>query len=425
IQLPLALHLRRFATSIIVFGCVIILMFYVPSELLIRCIPKFLPFNVKGSLETVVSELMIEFILLQGILPTLLEQGHTRTMLKYMLQLWIELASWLLGLRSFLLGDAPPPIIPNTPPVDQNDNVLLVPVVLAPADQAEHNQAEQAPVAQPFPSSQTFIEPPLFRVRLAGLCLFTCVSLTFLSILGLTIPATIGRLLLGLLTGSARLHELYTILTGLYILWLISRIIFFIRSLLPFDIDNIIARLKSYSILCLRVILCTFCVIGYVPFMIGLASELVLIIPLSTSIEQTAVLTPLRVWIIGLLNTKIAIALIMSGPQWRLKTVLERLYQDGLRRIDFTYLINEFLFPFTLNIGMFMAFPYLAISYLAPRLFQASTVHHIERYIYSAIISFMLLLTFVIFQIKQLRLLFEHVRDEKYLVGRRLINFER
>ena len=30
-----------------------------------------------------------------------------------------------------------------------------------------------------------------------------------------------------------------------------------------------------------------------------------------------------------------------------------------------------------------------------------------------------------IFQIKQLRLLFEHVRDEKYLVGRRLINFER
>ena len=27
---------------------------------------------------------MIEFILLQGILPTLLEQGHTRTMLKYL-----------------------------------------------------------------------------------------------------------------------------------------------------------------------------------------------------------------------------------------------------------------------------------------------------------------------------------------------------
>ena len=115
----------------------------------------------------------------------------------------------------------------------------------------------------------------------------------------------------------------------------------------------------------------------------------------------------------------------MSGPQWRLKTVLERLYQDGLRRIDFNYLIHEFLFPFTLNIGMFMAFPYLAVSYFGPVLFPSTIVHQIERYIYSAIISLILLLAFIIFQIKQLRLLFEHVRDEKYLVGRRLINFER
>ena len=115
----------------------------------------------------------------------------------------------------------------------------------------------------------------------------------------------------------------------------------------------------------------------------------------------------------------------MSGPQWRLKTVLERLYQDGLRRIDFAYLMHEFLLPFTLNIGMFMAFPYLATCYFGPVLFSSTFVHQIERYIYSAIISLMLLLAFIILQAKQLRLLFEHVRDEKYLVGRRLINFER
>ena len=115
----------------------------------------------------------------------------------------------------------------------------------------------------------------------------------------------------------------------------------------------------------------------------------------------------------------------MSGPQWRLKVVLERLYQDGLRRIDFAFLIHEFLFPFTINIGMFMAFPYLTVFYVGPSFLSSFVIHQVERYIYSAIISSMLLLAFVIFQIKQLRLLFEHVRDEKYLVGRRLINFER
>ena len=153
-----------------------------------------------------------------------------------------------------------------------------MPLVVIP-DQAQNNPIEQAPPAPAPPavtnsSSQSFIEPSFFRFRLFGLCLFTCLSLTLLSIIGLTIPATIGRYLLSFITGSARLHELYTILTGLYILWLISRIIFFIRSLLPFDINNMLIRLKSYSILCIRVLLCTFCVIGYVPFMIGLASEL-------------------------------------------------------------------------------------------------------------------------------------------------------
>ena len=142
----------------------------------------------------------------------------------------------------------------------------------------EHDQeipAEQAS-AQMMPSSASasFVQPSFFRCRIVGLCLFTCFSLTLLSILGLTIPATAGRHLLGFLTGSAKLHELYTILTGLYILWLITRIISFVRSLLPFDINNILNRLKIYSILCARVVLCTFCVIGYVPFMIGLASEL-------------------------------------------------------------------------------------------------------------------------------------------------------
>ena len=163
----------------------------------------------------------------------------------------------------------------NTPQVDQNDNVLPIPIVAVP-NQIQNVQVEQVPAAQDNSSLsyQPFSKPSFFRLRLFGLCLFTCLSLTFLSILALTIPPTIGRYLLGFLTGSTGLHELYTILTGLYVLWLITRIVSFIRSLLSFDINNIITRLKSYGILCLRVLLCMFCVVIYVPFMIGLASEL-------------------------------------------------------------------------------------------------------------------------------------------------------
>lgn len=54
-----------------------------------------------------VSELSLELLLLQVVLPALLEQGHTRQWLKNLVRGWCVAMSWLLDLRSFLLGDVP------------------------------------------------------------------------------------------------------------------------------------------------------------------------------------------------------------------------------------------------------------------------------------------------------------------------------
>ena len=51
------------------------------------------------------SELSLELLLLQVVLPALLEQGHTRHWLKSMVRGWCVAAAWLLSLRSYLLGD--------------------------------------------------------------------------------------------------------------------------------------------------------------------------------------------------------------------------------------------------------------------------------------------------------------------------------
>ncbi|CAF0848217.1 unnamed protein product [Didymodactylos carnosus] len=257
---PVGLHIRRFITSIIIFGCCIILMFYIPGEFLNRFVPKFLPYNIKGNLETVVSELMIEFILLQGILPTLLEQGQTRTWLKLLIQYWVEFASYVLGLRSYLLGDDDEMEAENTRniAVNQHENNLLIvqppppPVVAAPLNIGQAHQqllqANHTETHQPLP----YRRPTYFRLRLFGLFLFICLSLTIFSLIGLILPATIGRILLSYMTGSSKLHELYTILSGLYVIWLIARLFSFIRSLLPLNIGSILIRLKSYAILSLR-----------------------------------------------------------------------------------------------------------------------------------------------------------------------------
>ncbi len=51
------------------------------------------------------SEYSLELLLLQVIMPCLLEQNHARQWLLYGLRMWCIAVSWLLGLRSYLLGD--------------------------------------------------------------------------------------------------------------------------------------------------------------------------------------------------------------------------------------------------------------------------------------------------------------------------------
>jgi hypothetical protein len=57
--------------------------------------------------EAPVSELSLELLLLQVVLPALLEQGHTRQWLKNLVRGWCLGVAYLLDLRSYLLGDIP------------------------------------------------------------------------------------------------------------------------------------------------------------------------------------------------------------------------------------------------------------------------------------------------------------------------------
>ena len=51
-----------------------------------------------------ISELSLELLLLQVVLPSLLDQGHTRTWLKNLVVYWTKGVAWLLDLNSYLLG---------------------------------------------------------------------------------------------------------------------------------------------------------------------------------------------------------------------------------------------------------------------------------------------------------------------------------
>jgi E3 ubiquitin-protein ligase MARCH6 len=109
IQLPVLKHARRFVTSVTLFGFSIVLLLLLPIKIVMYVSEKLnlplLPYNVSQTSESLATELSVELMWLNVVLPALLEQSHMRIWAKNLVKLWAIVASWLLGLRSFLLGD--------------------------------------------------------------------------------------------------------------------------------------------------------------------------------------------------------------------------------------------------------------------------------------------------------------------------------
>jgi E3 ubiquitin-protein ligase MARCH6 len=111
IQLPVIKHVRRFLTSVTLFGFSIVLLLLLPIKIVLFVSAHTswptLPYNVAPTSEALSSELSVEFLWLHLVLPALLEQSHVRVWAKNLIKVWALSVSWLLGIRSFLLGDPP------------------------------------------------------------------------------------------------------------------------------------------------------------------------------------------------------------------------------------------------------------------------------------------------------------------------------
>lgn len=118
IHLPILEHIRKLLISAVIFGSVVLLMLWLPIRLLKVLLPSFLPYTVSLNNEAQVNELSLELLLLQVILPALLEQSHTRIWLKALVRNWCRVVAWILNIHSYLLGNAD-----GEPNRDEVDNV--------------------------------------------------------------------------------------------------------------------------------------------------------------------------------------------------------------------------------------------------------------------------------------------------------------
>ncbi|MGH0131265.1 UNVERIFIED_CONTAM: hypothetical protein FKN15_024412 [Acipenser sinensis] len=304
IHLPIYRHLRRFILSVVVFGSIVLLMLWLPIRIIKHILPDFLPYNVMLYSDAPVSELSLELLLLQVVLPALLEQGHTRQWMKGLVRAWTVTTGYLLDLHSYLLGNQ-----------EENDNNAN--------QQANNNQqarnnnaipvvgeglhaAHQAILQQGGPVGfQPYHRPMRFPFRIVLLVVFMCATLLVASLICLTLPVFTGRWLMSFWTGSTKIHELYTAACGLYVCWLSIRAITVLLAWMPQERRVIALKVQEWSLMLSAGILLVLQIVktlivavllaGVVPLLLGLLFELVIVAPLRVPLDQTPLFYPWQI----------------------------------------------------------------------------------------------------------------------------------
>uniref|UniRef100_A0A4W5M466 E3 ubiquitin-protein ligase MARCHF6 n=1 Tax=Hucho hucho TaxID=62062 RepID=A0A4W5M466_9TELE len=417
----------------VVFGSIVLLMLWLPIRMIKLLLPAFLPYNVMLYSDAPVSELSLELLLLQVVLPALLEQGHTRQWLKGLVRAWTVSAGYLLDLHSYLLGeqednDANQPVNNNPAPGHHNNNANPAPAV----GEGLH-AAHQAILQQGGPIGfQPYHRPLRFPFRIVLLIGFMCITLLVSSLVCLTLPVFAGRWLMSFWTGSWKIHELYTAACGLYVCWLSIRGATVLLAWMPQGRTIIMVKVQEWSLMILKTLVVALLVAGVIPLLLGLLFELVIVAPLRVPLDQTPLFYPWQDWALGVLHAKIIAAITLMGPQWWLKTVIEQVYANGIRNIDLHFIICKLAAPVISVLLLSLCVPYVIASGVVPAVGLSGVSGMtpemqilIQRRIYPFLLMVVSIIGILSFQIRQFKRLYEHIKNDKYLVGQRLVNYER
>uniref|UniRef100_A0A671WTR3 E3 ubiquitin-protein ligase MARCHF6 n=1 Tax=Sparus aurata TaxID=8175 RepID=A0A671WTR3_SPAAU len=422
IHLPIYRHLRRFILSVVVFGSIVLLMLWLPIRIIKLLFPTFLPYNVMLYSDAPVSELSLELLLLQVVLPALLEQGHTRQWLKRLVHAWTFTAGYMLDLHSYLLGDhEDDDNLPNNNPPGRHNNNRI------PGLGEGLHAAHQAILQQGGPVGfQSYHRPVNFPLKIILLVVFMCVTLLLASLICLTLPVCAGRWLMSFWMGSAMVHELYTAASGLYVCWLSIRAATVMLSWMPQGRSIIMLKVQEWTLMILKTLVVAVMLAGVIPLLLGLLFELVIVAPLRVPLDQTPLFYPWQDWALGVLHAKIIAAITLMGPQWWLKTVIEQVYANGIRNIDLHFIVRGLASPVICVLLLSLCVPYTISKGITPLLgVQPEMQTLVERRIYPFLLMVVMLLAILTFQIRQFKRLYEHIKNDKYLVGQRLVNYER
>jgi E3 ubiquitin-protein ligase MARCH6 len=398
----------------------------IPSRLISLLFPSFLPLNLTlSSSISPIREIQLELILLQFVVPTLLEHGNSRAGLKFLIRRWASLSARLFGLQSYLLDKAQT----GGDVVDIHENVVRhIPPVAADGDQDNANRdgpVYDGPVqvlGPGFAPFKPYLRPRFFYIRMAVFLLFTAAVSVIASIVAMTLPVSVGRLLMQVV-GVSEAPDIYTAAIGLYSVWLALRAG---GTLLHYTSQGLSTLAQQISLWSLQVVKCLVAgllLLVVVPLLLGHLMDLVLITPLRVPSNRTPLFYPSTEWALGLLHTK-----CICGALWLtnvpFKRTLDQVYQAGLRNLDLTFIIKDVAWPVITGLSLAIVIPYITFMGVFP--LTGLPYEHcllVYRYFFPIVVTVLLVTALASLALRKVNKLYVKVKNDKYLVGRQLVNY--
>ncbi|KAL6209805.1 hypothetical protein ACLB2K_020744 [Fragaria x ananassa] len=442
---PVHKHARRVLLSVAVYGSLIVMLVFLPVKLAMRMAPSIFPLDI--SVSDPFTEIPADMLLFQICIPFAIEHFKLRATIKSLLRYWFTAVGWALGLTDFLLprpednvgqenGNAEPgrqdrlqvqlglqdQALVALPGADEPNGGLLA--------SGDSNVAEEYDTDE-----QSDSERYSFVLRIVLLLVVAWMTLLVFNSALIVVPTSLGRTIFNVIpflpiTHGIKCNDLYAFIIGSYIIWTaVAGVRYSIEHIRTKRVTILLGQIWKWCSIVIKSSALLSIWIFVIPVLIGLLFELLVIVPMRVPVDESPVFLLYQDWALGLIFLKIWTRLVMLDhmmplvdESWRVK--FERVREDGFSRLQGLWVLREIVFPIIMKLLTALCVPYVLARGLFPVLGYPLVVNSaVYRFAWIGCLCFSVLC----FCAKRFHVWFTNlhnsIRDDRYLIGRRLHNF--
>ncbi|KAA3488667.1 E3 ubiquitin-protein ligase MARCH6 [Gossypium australe] len=442
---PVNKHARRVLLSVAVYGSLIVMLVFLPVKFAMKMAPSIFPLDI--SVSDPFTEIPADMLLFQICIPFAIEHFKLRTTIKSLLRYWFTAVGWALGLTEFLLPKPDEnggqenanvePGQPDRPQIVQLGGQEQAMVAFAADDDPNRGllASGNSNVVEEFDGDGRADSEYSFVLRIVLLLVVAWMTLLIFNSALIIVPISLGRALFNAIpllpiTHGIKCNDLYAFVIGSYVIWTaIAGARYSIEHIRTKRAAVLFGQISKWSAIVVKSSMLLSIWIFVIPVLIGLLFELLVIVPMRVPVDESPVFLLYQDWALGLIFLKIWTRLVMLDhmmplvdESWRVK--FERVREDGFSRLQGLWVLREIVFPIIMKLLTALCVPYVLARGVFPVLGYPLVVNSaVYRFAWLGCLCFSCLC----FCAKRFHVWFTNlhnsIRDDRYLIGRRLHNF--